>query len=271
MGHSIARLGAGCAGVLAGLAIAATPAFAHSQARHSFVPRGVAGVSSVRHAKVMADVATSAYFGGYDIVPPLGISSDGSTFKMPTFKCKDASVYQLDSLGEWVNNANGDFYQASGDTDAFAGAEIFCNYGVATYGVAAYTNGGGEFDPTTDVNPGDMIQTQVEELPSGDAVANVTDLTTGQSASSEGTSLGDETQVYEGLVPDFLDESLQNSNSIPKFKSVTFTRSQVGGVPLGRVDPTPTDLAQNGPVMVAPSAFAANTPGRFTLTEEGTQ
>jgi hypothetical protein len=271
MGRSIRRIGAGCAGVLAGLAIAATPALAHSRARHSFEPRGVAGAASVLHAKAVSDAASSAYFGGYDVVPPLGISSDGSTFKMPTFHCKDASVYQLDSLGEWVNNASGDFYQAGGDTDAFAGGSIFCNYGVPTYGIAAFTSGGGEFDPTTDVNPGDMIQTRVEELPSGDAVANVTDLTTGQTASSEGTSLGDETQVYEGLVPDVLDETLQDSNSIPKFKSVMFTRSQVGAVPLAQVGPTATDLAQNGPVMVAPSAIAAKTPGRFTITEKSTQ
>jgi hypothetical protein len=271
MGHSIARWGAGCAGVLAGLALAATPALAHSRARHSFEPRGVAGADGVLHAKVVSDAASSAYFGGYDVVPALGISSDGSTFKMPTFKCKDASVYQLDGLGEWVNNADGDFYQAGGDTDAFAVASIFCNFGVPTYGIAAYTAGGGEFDPTTDVNPGDLIQTRVEELPSGDAVANVTDLTTGQSANSEGASLGDETQVYEGLVPDVLDETLQSSNSIPKFKSVMFTRSQVGSVPLAQVGPTATDLAQNGPVMVAPSAIAAKTPGRFTITEESTQ
>ncbi len=254
MGLSIRGVGAGCAGVLAGLAVAATPALAQA------------------HAGVRPNVASlSAFFGGYDVMPPEGISSDGSTFKMPTFKCPQTGLLQRDVLGEAINNSAGDFYQPGGATDALSGASLVCQYGSPVYGIDALTHAGGEFTNSTDVNPGDTIQTRVEELASGDALATTTDETTGASVTSEGTSLGTGTQIYEGLIPDVADESVQSNNSIVKFKSVLFTRSQVGSLPLLQVNPTPTDLAQNGPVMVAPSAISARTPGRFTLTEKSTQ
>jgi hypothetical protein len=275
MGRSMRRVGAGCAGVLAGLAVAATPALANSSAPGTMAPRGTtralpAGPSLPATAQPNILVA-SQFFGGYDVAPPEGISSDGSTFKMPTFKCPDTGVFQADVLGEAINNANGDFYQPNGDTDALSGALLFCAYGTPSYSIDALTAGGGEFTSATDINPGDRIQTRVEELASGNALATTTDQTTGQTVASEGQSLGDAAQIYEGLIPDAENEAIQSNYSIVKFKSVLFTRSQVGSLPLLQVNPTATALVQNGPVMVAPSAIAAKTPGRFTLTEKSTQ
>lgn len=275
MGRSMRRVGAGCAGVLAGLALAATPALASPSAPGTMTPRGT--TRALPAGPVLAATAqpnifvASQFFGGYDVAPPEGISSDGSTFKMPTFKCPDAGVFQLDVLGETINNANGDFYQPNGDTDALSGALLFCDYGTPSYSIDALTAGGGEFTSATNINPGDRIQTRVEELASGNALATTTDQTTGQTVASEGPSLGDAAQIYEGLIPDAEDESIQSNYSIVKFKSVLFTRSQVGSLPLLQVNPTATALVQNGPVMVAPSAIAAKTPGRFTLTEKSTQ
>lgn len=285
MGRSIRRVGAGCAGVLVGLAIGVTPAVADSpvsaRLTPSGAPRGVpalpatAGATALPATAVATGQSTvaaqSEYLGGYDVIPPEGVSSDGATFTMPTIKCPDTAVRQLDALGEAINNAAGDFYQQGGDTDALSAGLLFCDYGEAEYGIDALANGGGEFSDYTDVSPGDRIQTRVEELASGDALATTTDLTTGQSVSSEGASLGDESQIYEGLIPDVADESAQNDFSIVKFKSVTLSRSQVGGVPLAQTDPTATDLNQSGTVMVAAGKIAARTPGRFILTEKSTR
>jgi hypothetical protein len=256
MGRCIRRAGAGCVGVLAGLAVATSPALAHTAAKGSVRPN--------------ADTP-SAYLGGFDVVPPEGISSDGSTFKMPTISCPQTGIAQYDVLGEMINSADGDFFQSGGQTDAMSGALLVCSYGTPSYRIDALTNGGGEFTDTTGINPGDTIQTRVEELPSGDALATTTDQTTGQMVTSEGTSLGNAAQIYEGLIPDASDEMIQSNQSIVTFKSVLFTRSQVGSVPLRQLTPTATDLNQTGTVMVSPSAISPKTPGRFTLTEKSSQ
>jgi Peptidase A4 family len=267
MGRSITRLGAGCAGILVGLALAAAPALADSSTLPSFKSGGPLSMPT-RTAAATSAVVQSAYFGGYDVVPSEGISSAGSTFKLPKFSCPAAGVLQLDGFGEWINNATGDLYQDGGDTDAYAVGSIVCNYGVPGYEINASTAGGKEADQTVDVNQGDLIQTRVEELPSGDALATVTDLTTGQQVSSEGPSTGDESQIYEGIVPDVYNELFQDSLTIPKFKTVAFSRSQVGGLHLSQLNPTATALDQDGPVMVKPSAIVAGHLGAFTLTEK---
>jgi hypothetical protein len=270
MGRSITRLGAGCAGVLAGLALAAAPALADSSAPPSYQPAGPLSMPT-RPAAVTNAGVQSAFFGGYDVVPSEGISSAGSTFKLPKFTCPVVGVDQLDGFGEWVNNAAGDLYQDGGATDAYAVGSIVCNFGVPGYEINASTAGGKESDQSVDVNQGDLIQTRVEELPSGDALATVTDLTSGQQVSSEGPSTADESQIYEGIVPDVFNEQFQNSLTIPKFKTVAFSRSQIGGLHLAQVDPTATALDQDGPVMVKPSAVTAAHPGAFTLTEKNDQ
>ena len=270
MGRSIARLGAGCAGVLAGLALAATPALADASTPSSYQPGGPLSMP-MRPAAVTSVAVQSAYFGGYDVAPSEGISSAGSTFRLPKFSCPVAGVLQRDGFGEWINNAAGDVYQPGGDTDAYAVGSIVCSYGVPGYEINAATAGGKESDQTVDINQGDLIQTRVVELPSGDALATVTDLTSGQQVSSEGPSTGDESQIYEGIVPDVFNELFQDSLTIPKFKTVDFSRSQIGGLHLSQVNPTATALDQNGQVMVKPSAITASRPGAFTLTEKSDQ
>jgi hypothetical protein len=264
MGRSIARLGAGCAGVLAGLALAATPALAQARAG--------GGSSSASHPAASINPAVmSQFLGGYDVTPAEGISSGGATFKVPAITCPNTGVFQLDLLGVAVNNATGDLYQTGGDTDALSGAMLFCRYGTPTYGIDALTADGAENNDLTGVSPGDTIQTRVEELASGDAVATTIDKTTGQSVTSEAASLGDETQIYEGFIPDVSDETIDSSLSIVKFKPVTFSRSQVGSLSLLQLQPTRVTLAQSGPAMVTASAIKPKTPGRFTLTEKSTQ
>ena len=272
MGRCIPRLGAGCAGVLAGLALAATPALARADSSGPLSGQGGGPLTAAAHPAVSLDpAAPSAFLGGYDITPPEGISSNGATFRLPAVTCPDTSVFQLDVLGEAINNAAGDLYQTGGDTDALSGGLLFCRYGTPGYGIDALTGTGGEVSDLSGVSAGDVIQTRVEELASGDALATTTDRTTGQSVTSEGTSLGDEAQIYEGLIPDVADESIDDSYSIVKFKNVTFSRSQVGSLPLLQLDPARVTLAQNGPAMATPSAIHVKTPGRFTLTEKSTQ
>jgi len=268
MARSITRLGAGCAGVLAGLALAATPALADSAAPAGYLPSGPLGAMGVLPATLAPDAVESHYFGGYDITPSEGISSGGSTFRLPKFTCPDSGVIELDGFGEWIDNATGNFYVDGGDTDALAVGSLQCIDGVGAYEINAGTTNGGEEDDPTDVNAGDIIQTRVEELPSGDVIAMVTDLTSGQQVSSEGASLGDEAQITEGLIPDASAEQLQGDYGIPKFKSVKFSRSQVGGLPLAEVDPTATELDQDGPVQIVPSAIPNKHTGAFTLTEK---
>jgi hypothetical protein len=271
MGRSIARLGAGCAGVIAGLTIAAAPAIADSPAAPSYQPGGPLSAPTQPSASASVKAAAaveSQFFGGYDVAPSEGISSAGSTFKLPKFSCPQNEVVQLTGFGEWLNNAAGDVYQDNGGTDGFAVGSIVCSYGVPLYAINAETANGGELDDATDVNQGDTIQTRVEELPSGDVVATVTDLTSGEQVSSEGASAGDDAQIYEGFIPDVYDEVVQDSISIPKFKSVQLSRSQVGALHLSQVDPTATALDQDGPVMVNPSVIATKHPSAFTLTEK---
>jgi hypothetical protein len=268
MARSNTRLGAGCAGVLAGLALAATPALADSAAPAGYQPSGPLGAMGVLPAAPAPNAVESQYFGGFDITPSEGISSAGSTFKLPKFTCPDSGVVQLDGFGEWIDNSTGNFYVEGGDTDALAVGSLECTDGVGAYEINAGTTNGGEEDDVTDVNAGDVIQTRVEELPSGDVVATVADLTSGQQVSSEGASLGDEAQITEGLIPDAFAEQFQSDYGIPKFKTVKFSRSQVGGLPLAEVDPTPTELDQDGPVQIVPSAIPTKHPGAFTLTEK---
>ncbi len=267
MGRSIRHFGAGCAGVLAGLALAATPALADSSSPLSYQPGGPLSAPTRTAASVNV-AAQSEYFGGYDVMPSEGISSAGSTFKLPKFTCPVTGVAQLAGFGEWVNNAAGDFYQEGGATDALAVGSLVCNFGEPIYEINASTINGGEYDQAEDINQGDVIQTRVEELASGDVVATVTDLTSGQQVSSQGASAGDDAQIYEGFVPDVYSEALQDSISIPKFKSVQLNRSQIGSLHLAQVNPTATALDQDGPVMVTPSAIAAKHPSAFTLTEK---
>jgi len=261
MGRSRAHLGAGCVGVLAGFALAAAPASqSHRAGGPLSMPTGAAMATTTG--------TQSEYLGGYEVVQPEGISSAGSTFRLPKFSCPVTGVIQHAGFGEFLNNAAGDLYQDGGGTDAYAVGSITCSFGEPEYTINADTAGGTEADQDMDINQGDLIQTRVEELPSGNAVATVNDLTSGQQVSSQGPSNGDDVQMYEGIIPDVYDEVFDNSLTIPKFKTVELSRSQVGGLHLSQVDPIATVLDQDGPVMVTPSAIAAHHPGAFTLTEK---
>jgi hypothetical protein len=243
MNKSWIRLGAGGAGLIAAFALAAAPAIAS--------PPGT---------------VQSKYFGGYDVTPAGGISSAGSTFRMPTITCPDTSEGQVMDLGEWINNSAGDLFQPGGLTDVVSDGVLTCGSGTAFYEIEAgsYSSLVDELAPA---GPGDLIQTRVEELAGGNAIATTTDLTTGQQVSTEDASDGQAVQIYEGAIP-IVSQERPGDASIPKFKSVTFTRSQVGGLPLSQLEPVPTALDQDGPVQISPGAISAKHPGQFVTTEK---
>jgi hypothetical protein len=56
--------------------------------------------------------------------------------------------------------------------------------------------------------------------------------------------------------------------AISKFKTVSFTRSQVGGLHLTQVNATANALDQDGPVQIAPGKLTTGYPSAFTITEK---
>lgn len=250
---SATRIPVRCAGVLAGLALAASPALARSA------------------SKPLASTTTqSAYFGGYDIrAPSEGLTSNSSTFKLPKITCPNASNSSESLyLGEFVNNATGGFFQPGGGTDAIAIADLECNAGDPSYVIVAQTFSNGSYNDVT-ASQGDLIETRVEETSAGQAVATVNDITSGQSVTAQGASNGDDAQVlYEGASPDTDQEQNNGNDDIPKFTSVAFTDSQVNGLSLAESDPTRTQLEQDKSLQISPGALTSGHATGFTLTEK---
>jgi hypothetical protein len=272
---SFVRVGAACVGTFAGLSVAVGPAMARTvpasagngyRAAHSAALR-----SGLR--PVSTTFPTSAYLGGYDVSETGGSISVTSTVQVPKAKCANLKDDEDIFLGEQLDPAAGNAYQG-GSNDAAADVIVLCDGSSATpsYMPEAYTTNGGDDFGDQFSSPGDLVQFTLTDSYGGNTTATATDLNTGQSETSTGTSLGTDTQLYLGAIANVGEEQFGSTvdYDVPKFTTAKFDNALVNGTPWSTSDPQAFSLQQNSDVQIKPSAVPAKASYNFTLTESHT-
>jgi len=245
----LSRVGVACAGLVAGLSVAAAPAIAKpipNVTRPSF----------------------SQYLGGYDVADTGNLTTT-SIVQVPNAKCATQKDYEHLFLGQLLVPASGATYQG-GSTDATAAIAMTC-IGLGPnpffYGEAYDINGE---DNYISVHPGDRVETQVSDSYGGNTTATITDLNTGATASSTGASTGDDTQLYIGAEPDvtYEQEGSHVDDAIPRFTKVKFNDTVVNGAQWNLSNPTAYSLAQNSDIQIKTPRVPSTPTYSFRLTEK---
>jgi len=263
------RVGAACAGLAAGLSVAAAPAIA-TPMTNSAKPRGHAHPSVIRRSDAAAP-GFSQYLGGYD-VQDTGNLTTTSVVQVPNAKCANQKDDEELLLGQLLAPAAGDASQG-GSTDAAAAVVITCaGMGKAPffYGEAYDSNGEEDY---VSVHPGDLVETQITDGYGGNTAATTTDLNDGQTATSTGPSTGNDTQLYLGAAPDLAYEQQGSvvDHAIPRFTTVKFNDTVVNGTEWNVSGPTAYSLEQNGDVQIKTASVPSTPTYSFTLTERHTR
>jgi hypothetical protein len=235
-------------GVAVAFGLSAGPALADSGGVSPYSP--TAG-SQGTPALAASTNATSPFYGGETGAPADGVTSVGSTFKVPNFGCpEDADVL--------FGNA---IYDTQDGVQAGAALEVSCSDGVASYGLNVFTDVGGSDVVTEGVAPGDKIIVSTYETQTN-TVATVTDATSGVSdTSQDGT--GDATGYpSDSYVTGIFDDS----GTIPKFGSFQFRKVLVNGEHLGQTDPTALDLESGTDLQIKTAPTPEPSGSVFTLT-----
>ncbi len=271
---SFVRVGAGCAGVIAGLSLATAPAFAKAipaatsaTYRSAHAPAPPAGAVS----PLTTVIPTSAYLGGYE-VSDTGSVSVTSTVQMPVSKCANRNDYEDIFLGDVLVPSGGDVYQG-GSNDGGSIIVSYCDGSSATptnY-LEAWTLNGSDQEGGT-VSPGDLVQFTVTDTYGGSATSTVTDLNTGASFTSTGSSTGADTHIYQGAIPNGFYEGAGGvvDHDIPKFSTLKFDNAIINGRQWTTARPSPFSLQQNSDVQIKSVAVPAKSTYNFTLTESHT-
>ncbi|HTU29622.1 MAG TPA: G1 family glutamic endopeptidase [Solirubrobacteraceae bacterium] len=271
---SFMRAGVGCLSVIAGLSAATAPALAKAAppaTGAAYRPAHAPAVSSGNLSPLTTVIPTSAYLGGYD-VPDYGSVSVTSTIQLPTAKCANRNDLEDIFLGDLLVPSGGDTYQG-GSNDGSANVVMYCDgsSSTPTYYLEAYTAGGGDSsgDPAS---PGDLVQFTFSDNHGGTDSATTTDLNTGQSETSSGASPGDDTQVYQGAIPNtyYEEDGGVVDMAIPKFTTLKFDNAIIDGRPWTVTRPAPYSLQQNSDVQIKSTAVPTKSTYDFTLTEAHT-
>lgn len=265
----LSRVGAVCAGLAAGLSVAAAPAIA-TPVLSSAKPRDHAHPSVVRRSDA-ATPGVSQYLGGYD-VQDTGTLSTTSIVQVPNARCASQKDYERLLLGQLLAPAAGDGSQG-GSTDAAAAVLITCTgMGKAPFFYGeAYAPDGGEY--YVSVHPGDLVETQISDAYGGNTTATTTDLNEGQSAASTGPSTGNDTQLYLGAEPDVADERQGPlvDYAIPRFTTIKFNDTVINATEWNVSGPTAYSLTQNSDIQIQTASVPSTPTYSFTLTERHTR
>ncbi len=271
---SFVRAGAGCVGVIAGLSVAVAPAGAKAipaatsaTYRPAHVPTLPAGAVS----PLTTVIPTSAYLGGYE-VSDTGSLSVTSTVQMPTSKCANRNDQEDIFLGDILVPSTGNAYQG-GSNDAGSIIVSYCDGSSATptnY-LEAWTLNGGDQDGGT-VSPGDLVQFTLTDTYGGNTTSTVTDLNTGVSMTSTGSSTNADTHIYQGAIPNVFYEGAGGvvDHDIPKFTTLKFDNAIINGRQWTTARPSPFSLQQNSDVQIKSVAVPTKSTYNFTLTETHT-
>lgn len=265
----LSRVGVACAGLVAGLSVAAVPAIAKPIPNQA-TPSPDAHPSVVRPSNA-ATPGFSQYLGGYD-VQDTGNLTATSIVQVPNAKCANQKDYEHLFLGQLLVPASGAAYQG-GSTDATAAVAMTCmGLGSAPffYGQAYDTNGE---DNYVSVHPGDLVETQVSDSYGGNTTATITDLNSGETASSTGASTGNDTQLYLGAEPDVTYEQQGPlvDYVIPRFTPVKFNDTVINGNEWSLSGPTAYSLEQNSDIQIKTASVPSAPTYSFTLTEKHTK
>jgi hypothetical protein len=244
----LSRVGVACAGLAAGLSVAAAPAIARPIPNST--PPGL-----------------SQYLAGYDVADTGNLTTT-SIVQVPNAKCANQKDYEHLFLGQLLTPAAGDASQG-GSNDATAAIAMTCmGLGKAPffYGEADTANGEEGY---VSVHPGDLVETQISDSYGGNTTATTTDLNDGDTATSTGASTGDDTQLYLGAVPDvgYEQEGPLVDYAIPKFTAAKFNDTVVNGSEWNLSGPTAFSLQQNSDIQLKTAPVPSAPTYSFTLTE----
>jgi hypothetical protein len=271
---SFARAGAGCVGVIAGLSVAVSPALAKpvpAATGAAYRPAHTPALQAAAASPLTTAIPTSAYFGGYD-VQDYGSVSVTSTVQLPTAKCANRNDLEDVFIGDLLVPSTGDAYQG-GANDGSADVVTYCDGSSATptYYLEAFTLSGGDSSGDS-ASPGDLVQFTLTDNYGGTDTATATDLNTGQSETSTGSSPNDDTQVYQGLIPNtwYEEEGSVVDKAIPKFTTLKFDNAIINGRLWTTARPAPYSLAQNSDVQIKSAAVPKTSTYNFSLAESHT-
>jgi hypothetical protein len=218
----------------------------------------LAGVSAAMALGVSAGPAfaassnpTSSAYAAEIGFPSDGVSSAGSTFVVPNAKCPTDSAA---NFGDQI-------FDTQSNQQAYAGLQVTCTGGVASYSLFAVTIDGGLQFATTGVAPGDEIIVSDYETTTN-TVATATDVTSSAVATSQdgtGDASGYPSANYDiGL--------LAFTGVTPQFRTVEFKKVEVNGEHLGQTDPTAVNLESGSDLQVKTSPAPEPAGSHFLLT-----